>query len=240
MLLNESARSGGCNTILEAMACGCPVVARDVPATREMIEHGKTGWLAKDAAEIVEIARKLYGKPNTLAKVAKAARAWVEQWGWEGYCDELASIMGLDYPPPTGNHEGEQAFVEKAQEAIEESGVKDTAEPDNAEPAPLMDATQIAALAKLPPGLRAVLHAAVDTGKFMVTVHQKIGEPPGDLFHTVEKVNYDQEWVAGSLMQAARQCGVELIEDTGYARGGESLPGDPAYAEPAEVGSAWK
>ena len=35
------------NTILEAMACGTPVVAYDAGGIRDAVGHGKTGWLTK-------------------------------------------------------------------------------------------------------------------------------------------------------------------------------------------------
>lgn len=39
-------RDGIPNVVLEAMACGLPVVASDQPALREVVEPGVTGWLA--------------------------------------------------------------------------------------------------------------------------------------------------------------------------------------------------
>ena len=40
--------------ILEAMAAGLPVIASDIPAHRDMIQHGETGWLAGNAEVFVE------------------------------------------------------------------------------------------------------------------------------------------------------------------------------------------
>jgi glycosyltransferase involved in cell wall biosynthesis len=45
LLFFPSLTEGSPNVVLEAMACGCPVVAGDVPACRELIDHGVHGWL---------------------------------------------------------------------------------------------------------------------------------------------------------------------------------------------------
>lgn len=38
---------------VEAMACGCPVIAWDYGAMRETVEHGKTGWLPRSLEEYI-------------------------------------------------------------------------------------------------------------------------------------------------------------------------------------------
>jgi glycosyltransferase involved in cell wall biosynthesis len=43
------------NTVIEAMASGTPAVAFDVGGTRELIEHGKNGYLAR-AGDIQDLA----------------------------------------------------------------------------------------------------------------------------------------------------------------------------------------
>jgi glycosyltransferase involved in cell wall biosynthesis len=35
--------------MVEAMGCGCPVIASDLPAVRDVIRHGETGWLVEPA-----------------------------------------------------------------------------------------------------------------------------------------------------------------------------------------------
>jgi glycosyltransferase involved in cell wall biosynthesis len=31
--------------VIEAMGCGCPVIGSDLPAMRDTVQHGKTGWV---------------------------------------------------------------------------------------------------------------------------------------------------------------------------------------------------
>jgi glycosyltransferase involved in cell wall biosynthesis len=45
LLWSTSAYEGQSNAILEAMAAGVPVVATDIPGTRDLVVHGKTGFL---------------------------------------------------------------------------------------------------------------------------------------------------------------------------------------------------
>lgn len=45
---------------VEAMACGCPVVAWDYGAMRETIDHGGSGWLVRSMDEAIEAIRSSY------------------------------------------------------------------------------------------------------------------------------------------------------------------------------------
>ena len=62
--------------LLEAGACGVPVVATDVPGTREVVMDGDTGWLAPagDAQELSTTMMKLMRMPPD-ARLAMGERA---------------------------------------------------------------------------------------------------------------------------------------------------------------------
>ncbi len=60
---------------LEAMAAGLPVVATDAPGNAEMLEHGRSGWLAPqgDVAAFASTVLAALADPARLAEVAAAA-----------------------------------------------------------------------------------------------------------------------------------------------------------------------
>lgn len=67
-------------TILEAMACGRPVIGTDVPGIRELIVHGENGYLCQpDSASIRAAVETLLGNKELQAHLGKKARAFVEE-----------------------------------------------------------------------------------------------------------------------------------------------------------------
>jgi glycosyltransferase involved in cell wall biosynthesis len=62
--------------MLEAMAAGLPVIASDLPAHRDIIQHGTTGWLVGSAADLAEALRALQD-PDVNRTVGEQARSWV-------------------------------------------------------------------------------------------------------------------------------------------------------------------
>jgi glycosyltransferase involved in cell wall biosynthesis len=70
------------NTCIEAMASGLPVLASPAGGTAEMIEHGRTGWVAAgcDAASLEVAFRKaLATPPIELARMGSAAAASIRE-----------------------------------------------------------------------------------------------------------------------------------------------------------------
>lgn len=60
-------------TTIEAMSCGTPVISLDRGAAPEIIQHGKTGYIAKSLSEMVEYVNKI----DTIDRAA--CRALVEE-----------------------------------------------------------------------------------------------------------------------------------------------------------------
>jgi len=77
--------------VLEAMACGVPVVGADSPGIRELIEHGETGFLCNpDPIGIRTALEQLLGDPALRARLGANGRRYV----MENY--SLASISEIE------------------------------------------------------------------------------------------------------------------------------------------------
>jgi glycosyltransferase involved in cell wall biosynthesis len=76
-----SLAEGISNTILEAMACGLPVVATDVGGNRELLEPGVTGELvpAADPAALAEAILGYAADPLRARQAGRAGRELVER-----------------------------------------------------------------------------------------------------------------------------------------------------------------
>ena len=62
--------------VLEAMAAGLPIIASDLPAHRDIVEHGVTGWLVKNADDL-EAALGALRVGDANRRAGEAARRWV-------------------------------------------------------------------------------------------------------------------------------------------------------------------
>ncbi len=67
------------NALLEAMAAALPVVVSDIPPHRELIQHGRTGFLARDPMEMAHQVTTLANHEDLRHSVGDAARAYVRE-----------------------------------------------------------------------------------------------------------------------------------------------------------------
>ena len=63
--------------MLEAMAAGLPVIASDLPAHRDFIEHEETGWLAKSQGEFAA-GLSVLEDLSTSQQIGKHAQRWIK------------------------------------------------------------------------------------------------------------------------------------------------------------------
>ena len=95
VVVNTSMKEGWGLTVLEANACGTPVVGTDVPGLRDSVQHGKTGLLVP------------YGKPSALAEsvvdlltnhskreqMSQSALAWARRFDWDRTAQRALELL---------------------------------------------------------------------------------------------------------------------------------------------------
>lgn len=74
VFLNTSLHSPVPTVMLEAMACGCPVVTTGTCMIPEIIEHGVNGIIANNASDLKFWCRELLDKPDLARKIGEAGR----------------------------------------------------------------------------------------------------------------------------------------------------------------------
>src|SRR3989441_13053892 len=67
------------NALLEARASGLPVVVSDIPPHRELIQHGRTGFLARDPLETARLVAPLANHEDLRSSVGEAGRVYVRE-----------------------------------------------------------------------------------------------------------------------------------------------------------------
>ena len=85
--------------VAEAQACGCPVIASDIPAVRDSIVPEVTGLITPpgDVAALAESLQRVMGDPGLSERMARAGRvSALERFGWTRVGDQYrALIRGL-------------------------------------------------------------------------------------------------------------------------------------------------
>jgi glycosyltransferase involved in cell wall biosynthesis len=70
-----SFHEGHPKALMEAMACGLPVIAADVPGVNDVVQHEQTGWLGAPTADGLRAGiRAVLGDPARAAKLGRTAR----------------------------------------------------------------------------------------------------------------------------------------------------------------------
>ncbi len=94
--LNPSLYEGMPNTVLEAMACGLPVVASDIPGNNDLVRHGETGFLfdLNSSNECADVLKTLLKNPALATSMGKKGREWVvKDFTWDKVAKEYLSLF---------------------------------------------------------------------------------------------------------------------------------------------------
>ncbi|HVT18473.1 MAG TPA: glycosyltransferase family 4 protein [Thermoanaerobaculia bacterium] len=98
--------------LVEAMACGCPVIASRAGPLPEIVEHEKTGLLvpSNDPAAIAAALSRLRGEPGLWALLSAGARRRVEEkFTWDHVVDRCLAVYGHEEGGALGR--GERAVA---------------------------------------------------------------------------------------------------------------------------------
>ena len=79
--------------ILEAASNGLPVVALNYAAAKEMVQHGKTGFIAQDTKELKKYLELLIKNKGLRTKFSKAAKEFARRFTWENTAKEYEKIF---------------------------------------------------------------------------------------------------------------------------------------------------
>ena len=79
VFLNTSIHSPVPTVMLEAMACGCPVVTTGTCMIPEIIENGVNGIIAEDVAEMKFWCGELLDKPDLAKRIGEAGRKTIQE-----------------------------------------------------------------------------------------------------------------------------------------------------------------
>jgi glycosyltransferase involved in cell wall biosynthesis len=108
VFLNASPKEGWGLTVVEANACGVPVVGSDRPGLRDSIQDGVTGFLASadDPASFARRALDLLGDRALWERMGKAGMEWAGSLTWERTADEMeAAFLRACAPAAEGDKE---------------------------------------------------------------------------------------------------------------------------------------
>ena len=95
VLVHPSVREGWGLNVIEANACGTPVVAYDVPGLRDSVRHMETGMLVENG-NIEALSKKLllmlYNR-ELREKLSKNALNWAKQFRWDNTSDIFEKLL---------------------------------------------------------------------------------------------------------------------------------------------------
>ncbi len=96
VVVNPSAKEGWGLTVIEANACGTPVVAADVQGLRDSVKDGETGLLYphSDVDAMADTIVKLLKDKGLRTRLGKRSLAWSKEFTWDKAADKVEAKIG--------------------------------------------------------------------------------------------------------------------------------------------------
>ena len=101
-LVNASQYEGMSNVVLEAMACGLPVIASRVAGNDELVREGETGFLfdLQEPASLINAFRQLMSDRALRARLGAAARNRVtKNFSWSNVAKAYLALFPRNSVP---------------------------------------------------------------------------------------------------------------------------------------------
>jgi glycosyltransferase involved in cell wall biosynthesis len=95
VVVNPSPKEGWGLTVIEANACGVPVIAADSPGLRDSVCNGKTGWLYPygDVGKLAGLLITMIQDSHQRTQMEIAARQWAEGFSWDASAQQAIEII---------------------------------------------------------------------------------------------------------------------------------------------------
>ena len=95
VLVQPSHKEGWGLTVLEANACGTPVVATRVPGLQDSVQHGETGLLVEggDHEALAQAIGRILADPSLRDHLVQGALEWADRFSWDAVADAFAVVL---------------------------------------------------------------------------------------------------------------------------------------------------
>lgn len=95
LFLLPSRHEGMSNAVLEAMACGLPVIATRIAGSEELVEHGVSGYLvnSEDVNSLKENLQMLFLNFNKAQTMGHASRHNAETYSWQKVAEQYSQYL---------------------------------------------------------------------------------------------------------------------------------------------------
>uniref|UniRef100_A0A0V0J7K9 Glycosyltransferase 1 domain-containing protein 1 n=2 Tax=Schistocephalus solidus TaxID=70667 RepID=A0A0V0J7K9_SCHSO len=93
-LINSSRSEGQPLTLMEAMAVGCPILARNIPANLDLIENDRTGLIFRTQAELKVCLQRITHNSDLRARLAQNALQKIRSPEYQ-FASEATSYLRL-------------------------------------------------------------------------------------------------------------------------------------------------